>query len=128
MAHPSSGGCHGWHRFLALRVSVEITAGPGEERGDGFQSRDTLSATGTLSPTTNYTLVAATGDHSLADGRDGQTKEIIMTTTGNAVIHLTGTSTGALVFSAEDDAVCLLFRNDKWRLLSNSGATVATAT
>lgn len=121
-------------------MSIEITAGAGEARGEGFQSRDsqvqaTATSLVTLSPTTNYSLIAggtATGfgnnGYLLADGRDGQTKEIIMTSTGEATIHLTGTSTGAFVLNAEDDAVCLSFLNAKWRLLANSGATVATAT
>lgn len=121
-------------------MAIEITAGAGESRGAGFQSRDTLAqATATslltLSPTTDYSLIAggtATGfgnnGYLLADGRDGQTKEIIMTSTGEATIHMTGTSTGALVLNAADDAVCLAFLNSKWRLLANSGATVATAT
>lgn len=121
-------------------MAIEITAGSGEARGESYQSRDTLTqatatALVTLSPTTNYSTIAggtATGfgnnGYLLADGRDGQTKEIIMTSTGEATIHLTGTSTGALVLNAADDALCLRFLNSKWRLLANSGATVATAT
>lgn len=121
-------------------MTIEITAGVAETRGEGYQSRDTLAqatATGlvTLSPTTNYSLIAggtATGfgnnGYLLADGRDGQTKEILMTSTGEATIHMTGTSTGAMVLNADDDGICVQYLNSKWRLLANSGATVATAT
>lgn len=110
-------------------MTIEVTAGKKETRGEGFQSRDT--STGTLSLTTDYSLIVGsttTDDYSLADGTDGQTKEIIMTSTGQATVHLTGTSTGALVFNAADDFVGLKFLNSKWRLFVNSGATVATAT
>lgn len=121
-------------------MSIEITAGAGEVRGENYRSRDTVAqATATtlvtLSPTTNYSRITggtATGfgnnGYSLADGRDGQTKEIIMTSTGEATIHFTGTSTGAFVLTAEDDSLCLGFLNSKWRVFASSGATKATAT
>ena len=116
-------------------MTITITAGGGERRGGSYQSRDQATATGTLSPTTDYSLIpgsTATGfgnyGFTLADGRDGQRKEIYMTSTGEATVHLTGTATGAFVLDGEDDAVSLRFHNSKWRLISNSGATFATAT
>lgn len=116
-------------------MSVEVTAGAVEVRGGGSQSRETLSATGSISLTTDYTLLTggtATGfgntDYVLPDGRDGQNKEIILTGTGEATIHMTGTSTGAFVLNAADESVDVRFRNGKWRVIGSVGVTKASAT
>ena len=121
-------------------MTVEITAGAGEARGEDYQSRETLAqATSTdqvaLSLTTNYSLIGGgtatgfgTNGYGLADGRDGQRKEIIMMATGEATIHLTGTATAALVLDAADDGVGLKFLNAKWRVTMSSGLSLASAT
>ena len=123
-------------------MTVEIVAGAAEVRGEGFQSRDTVAqstatALVTLSPTTNYALLTPLGGTAttegdggvtLADGREGQRKDVLMTTTGEISLHHTGTSTGALIFTASDTTVCLAFLNSQWRLTANLGATIGAAT
>lgn len=117
-------------------MSIEITAGAGEKRGDGFQSRETLTAaTGAISLTTDYTVLAggtATGfantGYVLPNGRDGQSKEIILMGTGEITIHMTGTASGALVLNAVDESIDVRYRNGKWRLIGSAGVTTASAT
>ena len=121
---------------------VEITAGAGEGRGVGWQSRDTITqATATalqaLSLTTQYALLVplggtgtafSDGGVSLAAGFDGQLQQVIMSATGEITLHMTGTSTGALVYTEAEDFTAFLFINSIWRRINNSGATVAAAT
>lgn len=63
-----------------------------------------------------------------ATAREGQEKVCLTTGTGEAILVLTGTATGALVFGADGDLAMLRYMNGTWFLLHNNGATFATAT
>ncbi len=122
-------------------MAVSITGGPVETRGPGYHSTETLAqATATAAQALQLDTSAnilgmgtATGFgvnvYSLEAGTEGQKKVVFSTATGEAKLVLSGTTaTGQLVFSALDDLVKLEFIGAKWRILTNSGATLATAT
>jgi predicted TIM-barrel enzyme len=65
---------------------------------------------------------------STASAVEGMEKTIVLLATGELKIILTGTSTGALALNEANDFVFLRYMNESWRLISNGGATLATAT
>jgi len=118
-------------------MSVAITGGPVPTRGPGYHSTETLTAATTaqaicLDVSANILGAGPTGFgvtvYSLEDGIEGQQKVIFVTATGEASLSLTGTATGQIVFTQADDLVKLEFVGSKWRMIQNSGATIATAT
>ena len=72
-----------------------------------------------------YSLSTGTGTDFSPEGLE---KVVLTTGTGEAVLTMTGTATGALVFGADGDLVHLKLMNGTWFLLHNNGATFATAT
>ena len=68
--------------------------------------------------------------YSLATGaKEGWTVSILATATGEAKVHLGGgTATGLWVFGTADTYLRAIYEEHKWRVLTNSGATLATAT
>lgn len=106
-------------------MSIAVTGGQLEERR--FHTTETLAgSTATiaraLSLTTPVTAVAG-GNYTLADGTEGQQKEIVMSASGSAAISLTGTATGDLVLTLEDDYILTRFTSSKWRLVQSSATT-----
>lgn len=79
------------------------------------------TATGTAIMLNRYLMGTATA-------REGQEHVVLTTGTGEAVLTLTGTATGALVFGADGDLAVMRYMNGTWCLMYNLGATFATAT
>jgi len=110
-------------------MSVAITGGPVPTRGPGYHSTETLTAatgTQTICLDVSANILGVGGSYSLEDGTEGQQKAIFVTATGEALLQMTGTATGQIVFSQADDFVKLEFVGSKWRILQNSGAAIAT--
>ena len=68
--------------------------------------------------------------YSLATGaQEGWIVSILATATGEAKVHLGGgTATGLWVLSSADTYMRTIYEDNKWRMLTNSGATLATST
>ena len=58
---------------------------------------------------------------------EGQEVVLMMLSTGEAKVVLTGTATGALSFASADQWAIVKFMNASWKVVT-SGATLATAT
>jgi len=120
-------------------VAISVTGRPADRRYGLFGletlSQSTATVPQAVAVTTDLTTIAggtATGIgvnlFTLANGTEGQEKEIILTGTGEAkILPLLGTSTGWHVLSETDDGLSLRFLNAKWRV-KQSMATTASAT
>lgn len=120
-------------------MTITITGGKIARRGGDLHSTEALAqSTATtvreINLTTDVTTLSggtATGFgidvYNLAEGTEGQTKEILMLASGEAEVTLAGTATGRLVYSDADDYTALRFTGGKWRIQTNT-ATLATAT
>lgn len=121
-------------------MAVAIIGGPLKERFTGWTAREILTqstATANQAVTLNTAIThvgmgTATGfdlnRYSLAAGTESQAKIVLATATGEATLSMAGTSTGGLVFTEANDMVKLEYWTGLWRLMANSGATIATST
>ena len=128
-------------------MSIQVTAGKVRERGDGWFALEILNPSTSTSPqslalhaplTRISTATGGTGTATgfernvftlaTASSIEGQQKAIVMTGTGEVKIVLTGTATGRWVMDSADDFLVFRMLDRKWRLISNSGATLATST
>ena len=128
-------------------MSIVVTGGRPTELRDGWFAVETLNpststsrqsiaihAPLTLLSTATGGTATATGFEinvfslSTASVAEGEEKSIIMTGTGEAKIELTGTATGRWVLNEADDHLRFKMLGRRWRLVANSGATVATST
>ena len=124
-------------------MAISVIAGRKRGRGTGDYSKETISqSTATAFQAVNLFVgrvhlgmgtatgfarnrysIAATG----AD--EGSTVSFLTTGTGEAHLHLgAGTATGLWVFTETDDYLLTKLEDGKWRVLTNSGVTQATAT
>jgi hypothetical protein len=90
----------------------------------------TLTGVGLVSLTTNTTLLVTTANNdavSLANGAEGQYKEVIMKTNGGNGILIPATRNGyaTITFTAVGQSCTLKFQDGKWNIISVFGATVA---
>lgn len=128
-------------------MSVSVTGGVVPSRGKGWFSQEILNpstATAnqsialhvplTLFSTASGGTATATGFNvnrytlPTASAIEGEEKAIILTGTGEYKIHLTGTATGAFVMTTADTHLRVVMLANKWRVKTNSGATIATST
>ena len=122
-------------------MPIGIIAGAPVLRGLGEYSKQTFTqATATAFQAVNLFVQrvhlgvgTATGfarnRYSLATGAaEGQIVSFLTTGTCEAYLAFAGTATGMLVFTEADDYARLEYEDDKWRILANSGATLATST
>ncbi len=91
---------------------------------------DSQSGAGAISLFTDLTKLTTTGADALtlADGVDGQSKQIVMVTDGGDGTLTPATKTGysTITFNDAGDTVTLLFTTTKgWLIMSNNGCTVA---
>jgi hypothetical protein len=128
-------------------MAITVTAGT-QRRGRGtFQTATTMggsTATGvqTISLMNDaVSIQAATGSGSTATGFslnrfllpttgavEGQYITVVGCSTMEATIVMTGTATGARVFSATGQYETYRYMNGTWRVIETSGPTIATAT
>lgn len=130
-------------------MTVESIAGPVTPRRNGWFARETLlhSTSTTLQQALALTtelsqLVTGTGNGATATGFtrnvwtlstasavEGQNKCIILAASGETSVYLGGgTATGRWVLTETDDTIHARYLNGKWRLIAQSGATLASAT
>ena len=128
-------------------MSISVTGGVVPSRGEGWFTLETLNpstATAdqslalhvplTIMSTATGGTATATGFNvnrytlSTASAIEGEEKSIILTGTGEYKIFFTGTATGAFVMTAANAHLRVAMLNRKWRVLVNSGATIATST
>lgn len=122
-------------------MAITITADEPRRRGRSWQSQETFTQSTATSPQSlNLTvdlsklgMGTATGfglnQYRVTDGFSGLSKSILATASGEAkVIFDSGTATGAWVLDAVDDYLRFRFEASKWRLMANSGCTLATTT
>src|SRR3990167_789257 len=122
-------------------MSVSVTAGMEEKRGGGYFTQESATqstATTFATLATQVDLTVITGGtatsfirnrYLLASGAvEGQRREIIMSGTGEAYVLLaSGTATGMLVFTANDQIAWLRVLGGKWRILETT-ASLASST
>jgi hypothetical protein len=122
--------------------SARITGGTVHRRGlqiaqrrDGafYSAEDKVPAagggTGVVNITTDVSAFAGTTtggvDHyTLEDGTEGQNKQLLMTTEGEAIIDYNGTAT-RITLTEPDDRVGLIFIEGKWRQQRNIASATA---
>lgn len=122
-------------------MAIRITADAPVRRGRTYRSTESLTqSTATIPQSVNLTtdistlgMGTATGfginQYRVTDGFAGLVHGVLATASGEAYLLIdSGTATGAWVFTAADDFLLLLWEEAKWRLLTNSGCTNATAT
>lgn len=129
-------------------MSIVVVGGEPRSRGTGWVARETLNPSTSTTPQTVALdapltrLSTATGGTGTATGFEinvfalstasaveTMAKTILMTGTGEAKVLVTnGTATGRWVLNAADDCMAFVYLNDKWRVIFNSGATLATST
>ena len=123
-------------------VAVTITGGriPPRERAFNPNLHSEETATQSLSSTAQAVLLTtnlttfgggtASGPlvdlYTLADGTEGQEKELLMLATGEVKIDLSGTAT-RITLEELDDFVYLRFKKDKWRRFAPITATATAA-
>lgn len=93
------------------------------------QNLETITGAGALDPAKTLSLLVTTGANALtlADGVSGALKIIVMQTDGgDGTLTPTSFANGTTItFNDANDCVGLVFAAAKWRLLWNTGATVA---
>ena len=122
-------------------MPITVTANQPRRRGRTFQSTETLAqSTATAFQSVNLTtdltalgMGTATGfglnQYRATDGFAGLSKSFLATASGEAkLVFDSGTATGMWVFDSPDDYLRFLFEGSKWRLIANSGCTLATTT
>ena len=123
-------------------MTITVIAGERRKRVGGEWAKQALSqSTATAFQVVNLYIDrvhvgmgTATGfglnRYALATGaEEGKVVSFLATATGEAKVHLGGgTATGLWVLSTADTYMRIIYEDDKWRLLTNSGATQATAT
>jgi hypothetical protein len=93
------------------------------------QTPQTLTGAGAINLVNQISYVATTGANALtlADGTQGQTKQIVMITDGGdgtlTPANLAGGST--ITFNDVGDTVSLMFLNSAWHIMSYFGVTIA---
>lgn len=89
----------------------------------------TATAVNVTTAITEINATSATHTCALADGSDGQVKIIINTSTSgtNAVTITPANLRGYtnIVLNAQGETVTLLFKNSKWNVIANQGATIS---
>ena len=89
----------------------------------------TATAVNVTTAITEINATSATHTCALADGSDGQVKTIINTSTsGTNAITITPTNLRGyttIVLNAPGETVTLLFKNSKWNVIANQGATIS---
>lgn len=111
---------------------MSVAATGGDPKVRRFHTTETLAqSTATIARAVSLTTEVTTfpggpgaDRYSLAAGTEGQTKEVVMLATGEANLSFTGTATGDLVLTDEDDYIAMRFTASKWRLIQSS-ATIA---
>ena len=93
------------------------------------QTPQTLTGAGAINLTSQITYIETTGANalSLADGVQGQTKQIVMTADlGDGTLG-TITSSGftSITFNDVGDTVSLMFLNSAWHIMGYYGVTIA---
>ncbi len=120
-------------------MAISVTGQDVPRRYDLFAketlAQSTATTPQTLATTSDLTVISggtATGVgrnlFTLADGTEGQEKEVLFSGTGEAkVLPLSGTATGWHVMTEDDDYLSFRFLDSKWRVRESS-ATVASST
>ena len=89
----------------------------------------TATAVNVTTAITEINATSATHTCALADGSDGQVKIIINTSTsGTNAVTITPTNLRGyttIVLNAPGETVTLLFKNSKWNVIANQGATIS---
>lgn len=88
-----------------------------------------LTGAGAVFPTTPYTQLITTGANALtlADGKEGQRKTVVMITDGGDGTLTPANPLGfsSIVFNSVGDSVDLLFINSKWVVTGSYGVVIS---
>lgn len=100
---------------------------PSQSASEETKSGTALGALSVLTALSKVATVGGAGTASLANGAEGQFKSILFTADGGDLVltpaNLQGGTT--LTFNDVNDYVVLQFAGGKWRIVLNSGATLA---
>ena len=137
--HPGSGGTGGGLRFQTSKAAGAGTDSAIIDPDDNFHflkghiryahTPQTITGAGAVSLVTQITYVVTTGANALtlADGAQGQTKQIVMRTDGGdgtlTPTNLAGAST--ITFNDVGDTVSLMFLDGEWHIMGHYGVTIA---